>query len=182
MKVSYTGKLEKLDVASQKKLDARYVKLGKLLDKKNEKEAHVILTNQRHLKNAEITVNYYDHTLVGVHAAKDNLEALLGACDKLEKQLLKYQTKRRDTKRRTSLKPVTAAQTAVPEPEAVEEDAPATKVFKVNHKASRKPMTAEEALLEFDTKKSYVVFQDSETESISVLIRRADGHFDLIES
>ncbi|MCC6586514.1 MAG: sigma 54 modulation/S30EA ribosomal C-terminal domain-containing protein [Bryobacterales bacterium] len=181
MKVSYTGKLEKLDAASQKKLDARYVKLGKLLDKKDEKEAHVILTNQRHLRNAEITVNYYDHALVGAHAAKDNLEALLGACDKLEKQLLKYQTKRRDTKRRTFLKPVTAAQTSA-EPEAVEEEAPASKIFRVNHKASRKPMTVEEALLEFDGKKSYIVFQDTDTACISVLIRRADGHFDLIES
>ncbi|MBL8295765.1 MAG: sigma 54 modulation/S30EA ribosomal C-terminal domain-containing protein [Bryobacterales bacterium] len=183
MKVNYKGKLERLDEASQRKLDARYQKLGKLLDRKSEKEAHVILTSERHLRNAEITVNYYDHALVGVHAAKDNLEALLGACDKLEKQILKHQTKRRDTKRRAT-DTVRKAAPATPAVAAadVAEEAAAPRIYRVNHKASRKPMTVEEALLEFTDRKKYVVFQDSDTEKVSVLLRRPDGHFDLIES
>jgi ribosomal subunit interface protein len=180
MKVTYTGKLEKLDAASQRKLDARFQKLAKLLDRKGEKEAHVILTTERHLRHAEITVNYYDQALVGAHAAKDDLDALLGACDKLEKQILKYQTKRRDSKRRTPVKAVVAAESS-PTREAVEPDS-APRIFRVNHKASRKPMTVEEAILEFNDRKNYVVFQDSETERLSVLLRRDDGHFDLIES
>lgn len=182
MKVTYKGKLERLDEASQKKLDARYQKLGKLLDRKSEKEAHVILTSERHLRNAEITVNYYDHALVGVHAAKDTLEALLGACDKLEKQILKHQTKRRDTKRRATESVRTAAEPAAAVDGGAVEEAPAPRIYRVNHKASRKPMTVDEALLEFTERKKYVVFRDSDTDKLSVLLRRPDGHFDLIES
>jgi hypothetical protein len=43
-------------------------------------------------------------------------------------------------------------------------------------------MTLEEALLVLDDKRDYVVYQDSDTERTSVLVRRRDGHFDLIES
>ena len=41
MKVNYKGKLERLDEASQRKLDARYQKLGKLLDRDQESSKDV---------------------------------------------------------------------------------------------------------------------------------------------
>ncbi len=50
MKISYTGKLEELTKEQKKNLDAHYAKLGKLVDRKGEKEAHVVLTSVRHLK------------------------------------------------------------------------------------------------------------------------------------
>ena len=40
----------------------------------------------------------------------------------------------------------------------------------------------EEAMLVLDDKRDYVVYQDTDTERTSVLVRRRDGHFDLIES
>jgi putative sigma-54 modulation protein len=178
MKLHYTGRLEPLDAVSQKKLDARLVKLGKLLDRRSEKEAHVILKTQRHLRHAEITVNYYDHPLAGEHAATDSLSALLGACDKLEKQLLKLQTKRRD-KRRNNVKPVQASSS---EPVAAPPAEPGPRVYRVNSKDQRKPMTVDEAILEISNDRGYLVYRDSETERLSVLIRRPDGHFDLIEA
>ena len=73
MKLHYTGKLERLEPGLEKKLDARFAKLGKLLDRGSEKEAHIILTSERHLRRAEITINWYDHALVGVERAKDSL-------------------------------------------------------------------------------------------------------------
>src|SRR5688572_4360409 len=100
MKVNYTGKLEKLVPTLERKLEARFAKLGKLLDgRTSEKEAHVILTAVRHLRRAEITVNWYDHPLVGIETAKDSYSALVNAIDNLEKQILKLRTRRRDTKR-----------------------------------------------------------------------------------
>ena len=66
MKVTYTGRQEPLAPAQKRKLDAKLAKLGKLLDRRDgEREAHVILTTERHLKRAEITVNVYDHPMVG---------------------------------------------------------------------------------------------------------------------
>ena len=42
-------------------------------------------------------------------------------------------------------------------------------------------MTLDEAMLEMEEKRDYVVYRDAEKESVTVLVRRRDGHFDLIE-
>jgi hypothetical protein len=43
-------------------------------------------------------------------------------------------------------------------------------------------MTLEEALLEMGKTGDYMVYRDAEKQCVSVLVRRRDGHFDLIES
>ena len=55
-------------------------------------------------------------------------------------------------------------------------------VYKVDHHKKRKPMTVEEAVLDLDKSRDYVVYRDAETDCVSVLVRRRDGHFDLIEA
>ncbi|MEZ5351659.1 MAG: HPF/RaiA family ribosome-associated protein [Bryobacteraceae bacterium] len=180
MKVNYTGKLEKLDALSQKKLDARMSKLSKLLDRKSEKDAHVILKQQRQTREAEITLNYYDHPLAAAHQAADSLTALLGACDKMEKQIQKVQAKFRDGKRRAG-KP-SAAAAAVPAAEAGAPAPSTPKIYRVNPRSVKKPMTAEEAILEMNDSRRYVLYRDAETDRLAVLLRRPDGHFDLIEA
>jgi putative sigma-54 modulation protein len=180
MKVHYTGKLEKLSPALERKLTARFGKLGKLLDRKSEKEAHVILTSERHLHRAEITVNWYDRPLVGVESAKDSYTALVNAIDNLEKQILKLRARWRDTKRGSGARLKNAPLVEAAPPPSPEETG--AQVFRVNNRAARKPMTVEEALLEFDERHDYLVYQDSDTDRTSVLVRRRDGNFDLIES
>lgn len=177
MKIAYTGRLEKLDPVSQKKLDVRVAKLSKMLDGRGEKEAHVIFTRQRHLHQAEITVNYYDHPMVGVGDATEKLPALLTAIDKLEKQVVKHRTKWRDTRRNGNGGLKAAAPVEAP-PAADEAEAP-----RVNRvRLTRKPMNAEEAMLEMNAKKNYIAFRDSDSGGVSILIRRPDGHFDLVEA
>ena len=43
-------------------------------------------------------------------------------------------------------------------------------------------MTLDEALLEMEEDRDYLVYRDADKECVSVLVRRRDGHFDLIES
>ncbi len=177
MKIHYTGKLEKLDAPSQKKLDARFLRLSKLLDPRSEKELHIILKSQRHLQRAELTLNVAGQPQAGIHAATDQLTALSGACDKLEKQLLKQHDKRLGSKRRAGKPPIPVAVSvevngAVP--------SASTRVYRVT--PHRKPMTVDEALLEIETGNAYVAYRDADTSRLSVLIRRKDGHLDLIES
>ena len=43
-------------------------------------------------------------------------------------------------------------------------------------------MTLEEALLEMEDHRDYMVYRDADKACLSVLVRRRDGHFDLIES
>ena len=66
MKVTYTGRHIDLSPAQTQKLEAEFEKVGKLLDNgRGEAEAQVILSHERHLNNAEVTVPYHHHELVG---------------------------------------------------------------------------------------------------------------------
>jgi putative sigma-54 modulation protein len=177
MKVTYTGQQEQFAPAQKKKLDAKLAKLGKLLDLKGgEREAHVILTSERHLRRAEITVRVFDHPMVGVAAEADQFTSVLSAVERLEKQVLKLRGKQRDTKRES--KETRSAPAVV---EASSQEPGGKRVFKVNEQHARKPMTIEEALLEMDSKRDYVVFRDTATDRVNVLVRRRDGHFDIVE-
>jgi putative sigma-54 modulation protein len=202
MNITYTGQLA-FSPAQQKKLDARFAKLSKLLDRGGEKGAHIILTNERHLIRAEITVHYYDHPLVGLDANPDASLAILAAVDKLEKQFLKQREKWRDTKRRPAskakmtqgttapvngTKPVAAkpapgkgAKAAKSDKKAAKSDNDSPKqVYRVNHHSAQKPMTLDEAVIEMEDR-DYTVYRDADTDKVHVLVKRRDGHLDLIE-
>ena len=179
MHIHYTGKLNTLTPAEEKRLAARFVRLGALLDRGSEKEAHVILDKDRRGHRAEITVNHKHHLLAGEAEGPVQLPVLTAALDKLEKQLLKLKTKVTDGKRRS----VSATRATDPdELTPVREIAAASaslRIYRVKPSA-RKPMTAEEALI-FIGVKPYLAFRDAASGAISVLVRRTDGHFDLIE-
>jgi putative sigma-54 modulation protein len=181
MKVSYTGRLEELPPPQRDKLEARYAKISKLLDGRGEKEAHVILTQERHLHHAEITLNYYGQGMVGVGSGTDQITAITAAVDKLEKQALKVREKWRESRRDPNAK-LAMVETSV-EP-AAEPDGgihAGRQVFRVDIPNGFKPMTLDEALLAMEKDRDYVVYLDAETEGTCVLIRRRDGNFDLVE-
>jgi putative sigma-54 modulation protein len=199
MNVSYTG-VAQFTAPQQKKLDSKFAKLAKLLDRNGDKEAHVVLTTQRHLQRAEITVNYYGQSLVGLDSNGDTFQAMTAALDKLEKQILKVRAKWRDTKRTPGAKawPIPqAAPNAETKPaknakpakagakgnaRKTAEPPPASRIFRVNSSKNRKPMTLDEAILEIAPNQDHFSYLDADTDRVNVLVRRKDGHFDLIES
>jgi putative sigma-54 modulation protein len=182
VKITYTGRQVELAPAQLKKLEARFGKIGKLLDGRRECEAHVILSLERHLHCAEATVNYFGHQLVGIGSNGDLFNAIHAAAEKLEKQAVKARTKWRDTKRTPhKAEPEVTTEPPAP-PETDTESEPARRVFRVNHHQKRKPMTLDEAILEMDRNRDYLVYRDAETDRVSVLVRRRDGNFDLVES
>ncbi len=208
MKVSYRGVQQTLPPKLQEKLDAKFAKLSRLLERRGEKEAHVVVTTERHLHKTEVTVPFYDHEFVGLGADADLFTSMSQALDKLEKQAVKTRDKWRE-KRKDSTDvvekepPVKAAANPAAKPAAKlntkpgvkssakpgrnngrPERGPNPRVFTVNHHDRRKPMTLEEALIELDgdTSLNYMVYRDADKECVSVLVRRQDGHFDLIES
>jgi ribosome hibernation promoting factor len=195
MKISYTGRHEAFPPKQRAKLEAKLQKLSKMLERKGEKEAHLILTQERFLHKVEITLNAMDHAMVGVGADSDMVVAAHGALEKLEKQVLKVRSKWRDTKRRKDKPAVPVAADAPKAPAAHGKSAKARaavkrgnndrgpkKVFRVADGDGRKPMTLEEAMLEIEASQDYMVYRDADTDRVTVLMRRPDGHFDLIES
>jgi putative sigma-54 modulation protein len=200
MKISYTGKSEEIPSRQRTKLEAKLQKLSKVLEQRGEKEAHVVLTQQRFLHKVEITMNAWDHALVGIASNGDIGVAAHEAFDRLEKQLMKLRTRWRDTKRvrdkeadgekaSATLHPATpAAKKAKPASALNHAKGPASakkaarkQVYRVNHSEGSKPMTLEEAMLEMEASQDYLVYRDAQTDRVTVLMRRSDGHFDLIE-
>jgi putative sigma-54 modulation protein len=188
MKVTYKGLPHALAPKIQQKLDGKFAKIAKLLDGKGEREAHVIVTQERRTCCAEVTVQFHDHKLVGKGSDTDLATALLMALEKLDSQAVKQRTKWRATHRRQDegLKRSGEAETPSKAPASpvrkVKAESAAKRIFRVNGDARRKPMTLDEAVLEMDQNRDYLVYRDAEHEGLSVLVRRRDGHFDLIES
>ena len=179
MKITYTGRQVELAPAQARNLEAHFTKIGKMLDGRRECEAHVILSLERRVHSAEATINYFGHQLVGLGSSNDLFTAVHSAVEKLEKQAVKARTKWRDTKRT----PHKASPEVEAEPPA-ETDAeaePERLIYHVNHQ-KRKPMTLDEAVMAMEKKGDYVVYRDAETDRVSVLVRRRDGHFDLVEA
>jgi putative sigma-54 modulation protein len=210
MKISYTGKLELIPAKQRGKLEAKLQKLSKMLERRGEKEAHIVMTQERFLHKVEITVNAMGHKLVGIASDGDLAVAAFLAFEKLEKQILKLGARWRDTKRvrdkeadgakaSDNLQAVTAspkkaarerirnieakALQALPTGPGPAATKPASRrVYRVNHSDGSKPMSLEEAMLEMEASQDYLVYRDAKTDRLMVLMRRPDGHFDLIES
>ena len=183
MKVSYKGIKKDLAENLQAKLDAKFAKLSRLMDGNGEKRAHVILTSERHLHKAEITVHTRHHELVGLGADSDLFNAIHEALGKIEKQAAKLGAKFRASTRRSE--PMKNAVAKNPGPAApVKAPAPpkTPRVFRPNHHERHKPITLEEAVLQMEDGRDYIVYRDADKQSVFMLVRRRDGHFDLIES
>ncbi len=193
MKVSYKGIKKELPPKLQEKLDAKFAKLSKLVERRGEKEAHVVVTSERHLHNAEITLQFYDHQLVGIGSDGDSVhgdERRARQAGKAggEARASKWREKARrhngihsSENGAPSLKSAKAKEAPAPAVEVVKA-IPAQRVFRVNHLNRRKPMTLEEAVMEMENGREYMVYRDADRECLSVLVRRKDGNFDLIES
>ena len=194
MKIIYTGRHEAFPPKQKAKLEAKLQKLSKMLERKGEKEARVILSQERFLHKIEITINAWDHSLVGVGSNRDLITAACEALDKLEKQLRKVRdkwlAKRHKDNGAGAMNGLAAQTAAAPSAngKARKQVSLAAgkrgnkKVFRVNNRDGNKPMTLEEAMLEMEVSQDYMVYRDSQTDRVAVLMRRPDGHFDLIES
>jgi putative sigma-54 modulation protein len=201
MKLIVSGKTKEFTPQIQEKFSAKLAKLSKYVERRGEREAHVTHHMERHLHKVELIVNFYDHSLVGEGSNADLDIALCGAVEKLEKQASKLHAKWRDTHRDVKhvrsdketfggTQAATAPKVALPvKPVKVKKSeskprsaAPKPKLFRVNYDEDRKPMTLEEATMEMESGANYVVYRDSDRDRLSMLVRRPDGHLDLIEA
>src|SRR5580693_3259560 len=168
MNVSYRGIKKELSPKLQEKLDAKFAKISRLVEKRGEKEAHVVVTSENRMHKAEITMQMYGHPLVGIASDPDLFTALNGALDKLDKQAVKNGEKWRAKVRRSSDKEsANGAGELVGVVATSDGSKIAQRVYRVNHLDQRKPMTLEEALLEMSKEDDYVVYRDADKECVS---------------
>jgi putative sigma-54 modulation protein len=201
MKITFTGNQDKLTASQERKLAMAFARLSKLLERRGEKGAQVILTGERHIRHAEVRVNFYDHVLFGKGSAPDQFTAIMDALEKVEKQALKLLEKKRELKRSSSPRQPEAleaaapaeaeeaprkgrkkaAAKAAPEAEEAEELRPA-RIIRASARANGKPMTLEEAMLAMEDGRDYLLYRDADTDRLQILIRRSDGAVDLVEA
>lgn len=191
MKLIYSGKTKDFTPEFEERVAIKLAKLSKLSEQRGEREVHFVHQMERHLHKVEILMNFYDHPLVGEGSDGDLTVALTQAAEKLEKQLIKCRDRWRDTHR--AAKAVRSdkenwdgasnnSNSAIQQPDKANGTERKPKIFRVNYNDGRKPMTLEEALLEMDETTDYVVYRNSQRNCLSVLVKRPDGNFDLIES
>jgi len=200
MNIHYTGRQVEVSEVQKKKLESKFQKIQKIL-KRHEPEAHVIVSQERHLHVAEVTLNFQHHTMVVECAAPELLNAVQEAVEKLEKQIVRNKDKWREKKRRpkpvwemveaempprpngSSARSARWSSRAQKEPSAspvaAAEGFP--RIFRSRATAA-KPLTVEEAVLELEEdNRDSIIYQDAEKGRLAVLFRRRDGNLELVE-
>jgi putative sigma-54 modulation protein len=162
--------------------------------------AQVVLTKEKTRLHADVTLHARgEHFLHGEATGRDIPAALGAACDKIDQQARKLKGKWKERKRRG----ISAAKagSAAPRPErggrgfsaesgaeAPAErpaprgrDAAGPRIIRVRRYAV-KPMSVEDAAAEIgDGNDAVIVFRNSASDAVTVLFRRPDGNFGLIE-
>jgi len=141
-------------------------------------ECHVVLSVEKHRHAAEVTLLADGFKINGQETTGDMYSAIDIAVDKIEKQIKKHRDRLRERPVRaaeeTSAEEMTAGGGS--EPEAAHSRIIRTESYRM------KPMHPEEAALELEgSGDDFIVFTNAESERVSVLYRRKDGNFGLLE-
>ncbi len=177
-------------------------RVNKYLDRAG--EAHVVLSLERHLHHAEITIHSGSWVLRGREKSEDMYASIDLAMDKIESQLRKYKEKiknhhgRERVHHRQNLVNQYKVRHKIFElPEHLEEAAeptqaassapaaapaqPATRIVRTAE-ITVKPMTVDEAVMQMNLlNQEFYVFQHDSTHEVCVVYRRKeDGQYGLI--
>jgi len=173
MKLIFTGKNVEVTEALKEVTEKKLNRLDKYFQK--DVAANVVFSVERNWKILEITINL-PGTILRVEESSDDMYTSIDkAVDVLERQIRKYKTK---LQRRYQAGETIRFENVMPLEEE-ERDKPRivkTKRFGV------KPMSVEEAILQMELlRHSFFVFMNADTEEVSVVYKRKDGNYGLIE-
>ena len=177
MKISVTFKNTEGEDWQKEYIDKKLKKVERYVD--NPVETHVILSVEKFRNAAEINLMSDGLNVNAKEEAKDMYLAIDNAVEKIESQLKKHKEKNRDYKanavRVEEISPVELL------PDDIE-DALGVKVVETR-KLVLKPMSLEDAIMEIETSRNrFLVYRDSYTENVSIIYRRDDGNYGLIEA
>lgn len=175
MQLEFTGRQLEITPDVREYAEKRLHKLERVL--RNRCEIKAILTAEKRRRIAELTLNFREHTLVGVSVTPDILTSINDAIDKLERQAVKLMGRKRERKRRPP-----AAQAVLVNVLKSRTNNDEQRVLETEHIAI-KPLSIEEAIdaLDDDTRRGIVVFRNTESERVNVIYKRHDGNLGLIE-
>ena len=137
-------------------------------------EAHVVLEVDKHRHIAEVVVTADRMRFTATEETGDLYSAIDLAMAKVERQVAKRTTKRKDRK-------FNAGNAEAPAKPARAPRARRSGVVETE-RVTVKPMSVEEGVMQLNLlKRNFFLFQNAATEAISVIYRRGDGNYGLIE-
>lgn len=161
-------------------------RVNKYLDRAG--EAHVVLSLERHLHHADITVHSGPFVLRGKEKSGDMFASLDLAMEKIERQLKRYKERlkshhgRHGHHNQAALPKLRHDVVAVAAPEQGPAEEAGPKVIRTDELVA-KPMSVKDAVMQMDLMNSdFFVFTNAESQAVNVVYRRKDGHFGLIEA
>ncbi|MGH7823346.1 MAG: ribosome hibernation-promoting factor, HPF/YfiA family [Candidatus Binatia bacterium] len=145
-------------------------------------EAHVILSVDKKSHRAEINLHANGKSLFSEEETGDLYSAIDLALDKIERQVKKLNAKRTNHQiDKTQVNQGNAIRFRVLASDRVDEHG-VPEIIRTR-RIPAKPMSVEEAVMQMAlTDDEFFVFRNAVTESLSVLYRRKDGNYGLIES
>lgn len=180
MTIVFTGRKADLTAGLKAVAEKKLSKLERILHESP--DVHVILTQEKHRHRVEILVRARVGKLTARGQAAVMREALGEAIERILAQGRKHHEKRsRGRKRRSMRESARGGDLALAALDGArgEPDGPAIVPM---GRVPVKPMSVEEALLLMqDSPHPFLVFRDADSQQVSVIFRRRDGHFGLIE-
>jgi putative sigma-54 modulation protein len=162
-------------------------RVNKYLDRAG--DAHVVLSLERHLHHADITIHSGAWVLRGREKSEDMYASIDLAMDKIERQLRRYKERlkhhhgrERVHHRQDLLNQVKVRYdvVSVNPPENTVDEGP--RIIRTNEFLAR-PMNVDEAVMQMDLMNNdFIVFMNASTSEVNVVYRRKDGHYGLIEA
>lgn len=150
-------------------------KLNKYLDAPS--EAHIVVSMEKFRNYAEINLSSNGWNINAKEEAKDMHLAIDRCIEKIEKQLKKQREKVREHK------PKSIRRGNLPSSEGEEIEETTVNKIAETRKVILKPMSFDEAIMEIEgTKDRFIIYRDSSSENVSLVYRRDDGQYALIET
>ncbi len=176
MKFEYTGRHLDVTSALRSHVEDHFQKIDHIFNDSTAR-AHVIIEVNKNRHIGEILVHWRDHTLTATDTNADMYQALTRAIAKIEKQAVKL--KKKIIERKQSARPLSSL---APSDGQDVEVAPQRGRIIPARRYTVKPMTAEEAVLRLSEETDqFIVFRDADTSRVSVLYKRKDGNYGLIQ-
>ena len=175
MKISVTFRNTEGENWQNEYVEERLKKLERYID--NPVDAHVILSVEKFRNTAEINLTANGLNINSKEEEKDMHLAIDNVIEKIERQLKKHKEKIRDFKSNQSRSDESDRESPGEEGEELSESGVVE-----TRKIVLKPMSIDDAIMEMETTKNrFVIYRDSSSEKVSVIYRRDDGKFALLE-
>lgn len=175
MKYEYTGRHIEVTPALKSHVEEQFEKIRHLFDGQPAK-AHVIIEVERGRHRSEIIVKWRNDVLTAHSTSPDMYKSLSETISKIEKQALRFKNKVIDKKQKAK------KVSAIPDKEAEIKPEPEMPRIITAKRYAVKPLTDEEAIIRLhEEENQFLVFRNAETERISVIYKRKDGNYGLIE-